>query len=91
MRKVVYITAGYLIFEGQQKQSPFLDPTCKPVGALLRKARSSTRFRLQAAYTFGQAAELLTLGLSEPPSSSPIFCQAFMLSQHPTLCERDRD
>jgi hypothetical protein len=24
MRKVVYITAGYLIFEGQQKKSPFL-------------------------------------------------------------------
>jgi len=91
MRKVVYITAGYLIFEGQQKKSPFLDPTCKAVGALLRKSRSSTHFRVQAAYSFGRAAELLTLGLSEPPSSSPIFCQAFMLSHHPTLCESDRD
>jgi hypothetical protein len=68
-----------------------LDPTCKAVGALLRKSRSSTRFRLQAAYTFGRSAELLTLGLSEPPSSSPIFCQVFILSHHPTLCERDRD
>ncbi len=71
MRTVVYITAGYLIFEGQQRKSAFLDPTCKAVWALLRKSRSSTRFRLQAAYTFGRAAELLTLGLSEPPSSSP--------------------
>ncbi len=91
MRKVVYVTAGHLIFQGQQKKSPFLDPTCKPVGALLRKSRSSTCFRVQAAYTLGRVAELLTLGLSEPPCSSPIFCQAFMLSHHPTLCERDRD
>jgi hypothetical protein len=71
MRKVVYITAGYLIFEGQQKKSPFLDPTCKAVGALLRKARSSTGSGIQAAYTFGRVAELLTLVLSEAPSSSP--------------------
>jgi hypothetical protein len=50
---------------------------------------SSNSYRVQAACALGLVAELFTLGVLEPPSSPPIFFQAFSLRHHPTLFVRE--
>ncbi len=55
----------------------------------IRQMCSSNSYRVQAACALGLVAELFTLGVLEPPSSPPIFFQAFSLRHHPTLFVRE--